>query len=196
VPQQVDIGDATRFQFSPGATSATVDGELVDGETKSYVLGANAGQTMTINIWSPNSDVYQTITGVSDGKVLVDASVKATLWTGTLPATQDYLVDVIAGNGRTSYSMGVIIPAGATATAGPTPTLSSAQFDPNAAYGKPKMVDPMNTSGSINWTTDGKLPNTEDIQMTLQDDKMYVTGKQLGFATWWFSLAFHKELLH
>jgi hypothetical protein len=141
---------------------------------------------MRVEVWSPNSDVYLAIYGV-DGNALVETSQEATSWTGDLPASQDYVVEVTASGGRTSYSVTIAIDAAGT-TPGATATVTPGELDPYAEYGTPTFSDPMNRGTTTNWARPGEqLPNTEDIQLFLADDNLYVSGKKLGWATWWFS---------
>jgi hypothetical protein len=74
-------------------------------------------------------------------------------------------------------------------TAGPSPTVTpqNAPFDPNLVYGDPDFSDPMNSSSHGNWVAGGVLPNTAYLQISLQNNEIYVTGKQPGFSTWFFS---------
>lgn len=74
-------------------------------------------------------------------------------------------------------------------TSTPTPTAIPAgeTFDPTEAYGLPTFMDPMNSGSYGNWKSGGRLPNTELIQISLDGDNMYVTGKKPGFSTWFFS---------
>ena len=75
-----------------------------------------------------------------------------------------------------------------TATSIPTTsTPSGALYDPNTLYGKPLMVDPMDSSSIGNWKSSGVLPNTEYLQIFLDDNQINVTGKRPGFSTWFFS---------
>jgi hypothetical protein len=74
-------------------------------------------------------------------------------------------------------------------TATPTPTAipPGEAFDPTGTYGTPTFMDPMNSGSYGNWKSGGRLPNTELIQISLEGDNMYVTGKKPGFSTWYFS---------
>jgi hypothetical protein len=75
-----------------------------------------------------------------------------------------------------------------TATPSPsTSTPSGAVYDPNNLYGKPSMVDPMDSSSIGNWKSSGVLPNSEYLQIFLDDNQINVTGKKPGFSTWFFS---------
>jgi hypothetical protein len=74
-------------------------------------------------------------------------------------------------------------------TATPTPTAipPGETFDPTDTYGLPTFKDPMNSGSYGNWKSDGRLPNTELLQISLEGNNMYVTGKKPGFSTWYFS---------
>jgi hypothetical protein len=180
------LPSASRIQFTAGGTGATIEGVVNGGQTLYYVLKANASQTMSVKLSSPNGDVYLGVFG-ADGQVLLNSSAQQTTWSGTLPTTQDYYLSLTAGNGTSSYTLTVDIPPGTAApTANVTPV--SGGFDPVAVYGPPTFEDPM-TGGNINdWTnpTTGLLPNTNYIKITQTDGKFYVTGKMPGFSTWYF----------
>lgn len=184
---------ATRIQFASGATSATVSGELANGGTAPYVLQASAGQTMSVEVWSPNGDVYLAVSGASDGQTLLEASANTTEWSGKLPATQDYYLTLLAGNGQTSYSITVTIPpleatAQPTSAATATPVPSGAQFDPYKTYGKPDYENTLDKNSVLEWAEqDGELPDTENIRLSLDGNKFLVTGKYSAFSTWWFN---------
>jgi hypothetical protein len=158
------------------------------GSVKYYVLTANGGQTMVIDVWSPNKDVHVGVQGVSDKQVFLDVSSKVTTWSGVLPATQDYLITLVSAFGRTSYELDVTIPA---SPAGPTATSAPAgtAFDPYATYGQPANIDYMNSTSYSFWVLPetNRLPDTENVRINIQDNQVFVTGKKLGFSTWWFS---------
>ena len=95
-----------RIQFSRGASSTTVQGKVSIALPDTYLLGARAGQVMTVQLTAPSRKVRFMIMNSKTTDVLAD---NTTNWTGTLPATGDYhiLVDADA-DGRT-YSMTVTI---------------------------------------------------------------------------------------
>ena len=86
-----------------------IDGEVEASQTVYYVLKASATQTMSVKVASPNADVYLGVFG-ADGQVLLNSSTQDTIWSGTLPTTQDYYLSLTAGNGKTSYTLTVDIP--------------------------------------------------------------------------------------
>lgn len=182
---EITAPQAVRIQFKPGTTSGTVEGELNAGQTSFYVLGANAGQTMTVIVWSPNNDVYLTVSGVSTGTALVQASEKLTSWTAPLAATQDYYLSVTASGGRTSFSITIDLP---ISVAGSTP-IPAGLMDPYVVLGTPDHEDTATGDTLTDWASPGAdaLPDDSYIRLQFKDAKLYVTGKQLGFSTWWFT---------
>jgi hypothetical protein len=152
------------------------------------VLQASATQIMTVNLWSPNGDVYLGVHAAS-GQLLLDPALHDTTWTGTLPATQDYYLSLTPGNGRSSYSLSVVIPQLPTGGTVPPTTPVAGLFDPVAAYGLPTMDDPMNGGNLNDWTnpTTRLLPDTDYIRIVETDARFYVTGKLTGFSTWYFT---------
>jgi hypothetical protein len=191
----------TRLNIEAGGNLASVRGEMNAGAVNSYLLKANAGQVLSVDIWSPNGDVYLSIVS-SDGKELLSSSAKAIRWTGAAPSSQDYTFTVTATGGMTSFSIDIVVTAeGVTKTPVPTvlsqttgtpkPTsgsVATGPFDPYTIYGPPSMKDPMNGGNIADWVaSDGKLPNTNSIKITVDDAKFYVIGKRSGWATWWFS---------
>ena len=84
----------TRIRFAPGRSSATVSGSLASRGTRSYILNASAGQSMTVRVKSGN--VWVDIGGNDVGKGV----------TIELRSTDSYIITVHnAGNGTTKYSL-------------------------------------------------------------------------------------------
>lgn len=71
-----------------------------------------------------------------------------------------------------------------------TPTRQPAvAFDPYTTYGNPTYRNDMTVANFTEWAPPetGKLPNNETISLVFKDGKLYVTGKQRDFSTWWFT---------
>ncbi len=101
---------AQRVNFASGATSITLNGKTVNGFVFSYALGCKAGQTMTATLNVPASTAYLDIFGLATG-TLLSASAQVNTWTGALPATEDYIIEVIPKNGQVvNYSLTVSVP--------------------------------------------------------------------------------------
>ena len=85
--------------FASGATSASLTGTTVNGYLFSYSLNCAAGQTLTATLAQPTSTATLDIYGLSSG-TLVDASAGYNSWSGMLPQTQDYIIEVIPTNNQ------------------------------------------------------------------------------------------------
>lgn len=89
----------TRIRFARGKSSATVTGTLNSGSGRSYVLGARAGQYMTVRVSSRDSisvDVGGNDLGEGD--------------TIELRSTDDYIITVYNDDGyQANYSLYVAI---------------------------------------------------------------------------------------
>ena len=83
-----------RISFARGAISGSVDGATSDRRTVAYLVRAMGGQQMTVELTAPRDTAGLTIYGLEDGQPLVRAVSGATSWTGELPATQDYVIEV------------------------------------------------------------------------------------------------------
>jgi hypothetical protein len=106
---------------------------LNNGQTLTYVVAGKKDQTMQLDVWSPNGDVYLAMSGASSGQVFVSAGDKKITWGGVLPQDQDYYASVTAGGGQTSYTLTIrVYPAAGGGTGGTTEL-----FDP---YAKPSAV--------------------------------------------------------
>ncbi len=100
---------AARVKFAAGASSAALNGSTPNGYVISYALACKANQTMTVSLNVPASSAYLDIFGLASGTILSPAS-KATTWTGTLPATEDYIIEVIPNNGQVvNYTLTVTV---------------------------------------------------------------------------------------
>ncbi len=99
-----------RISFSPGGTSATVQGTLAPNGIDRYVLRALAGQTMVINFAPSQQNVTLSISG-ADGTVLASGAARIDTWKGQLPSTQDYYIAVLSNaEVVATYSLQVTIP--------------------------------------------------------------------------------------
>jgi hypothetical protein len=98
-----------RIQFARGAYSKSVWGRGSAAQTISYVLWARANQTMTATLTSSTGTAYLAIRGFSGGQTLVASSASQTSWTGTLPQSQEYIIDVVQGGTWVDFTLTVKI---------------------------------------------------------------------------------------
>lgn len=104
-----------RIQFAPGATATTVHGSVQFSTRREYVLRALAGQTMHIELISSDGSANFAVAGLSDGQPLKRLENSDTVWRGTLPITQDYLLQVATPtNAAVTYELYVEITSPAT----------------------------------------------------------------------------------
>ncbi|HZS08514.1 MAG TPA: hypothetical protein VFD58_27015 [Blastocatellia bacterium] len=118
VAAQESSGPVTRIQFKRGATSATYKGVVSFPGGAQYVLGARAGQQMSVKVESPNRSVSFQITGPDYRKVTEPADNSFSEWSGTLKKTGDYHINLATTEDKARYTLTVSITGSATAPAG------------------------------------------------------------------------------
>ena len=84
--------------FASGSSSITLNGTTAYGYPFDYSLNCGAGQTMTANLNVPSSTAYLDIFGGATSEMLLNDSARASTWTGVLPQTQPYVVEVVPNN--------------------------------------------------------------------------------------------------
>lgn len=99
-----------RITFAPGAISAQTQGVTAESRVVTYLLKANGGQTMTVNLNAPPNSAGITIYGLQDGQPLIRSQSGATSWTGALPMTQDYVIQVVPfGNDTVNFMLDITV---------------------------------------------------------------------------------------
>jgi hypothetical protein len=68
------------------------------------------GQTMSVNLIVPNSKRGTLVIYGTDGAMLLSNRASVMQWSGLLPRTQDYFIDVKPETGAMSYTLQVTIP--------------------------------------------------------------------------------------
>ena len=90
------ISESVRIEFDSGSNGASVEGELTTESLHAYVLGASAGQTMTIWLDSPDKTAVVDV-WTPEGDFLTSGSLFANRNSDifvTLPDDGDYYLDV------------------------------------------------------------------------------------------------------
>jgi hypothetical protein len=114
-----DAADAPRtLRFARGHSSVTVQGAVVRGDHDRWRFGARAGQQATLKItaleknavfqvWRPGAKLPATADGRIEGQPLDGAADidEATDWSGVLPDSGDYVVEVSGTRGNASYRL-------------------------------------------------------------------------------------------
>ena len=85
-----------RVQFARGASSATLKGTLTGDETRDYLLGAQAGQTMRVQMATKKTFLSFNVLPPHSDEALVVGQNQADpqQWAGTLPTDGDYRLRV------------------------------------------------------------------------------------------------------
>jgi hypothetical protein len=99
-----------RVAFDPGAISAQRSGSTPGGLIVSYVVRASAGQKMKLQLGAPGGNAVLGVYGYQDGQPYLRSAVESTTFDMTLPATEDYIIQVIPRGGEVaSYNLNVEI---------------------------------------------------------------------------------------
>jgi hypothetical protein len=108
----------TRIAFATGATTAFLNGSIAAHGTHQYVVNIGADQLLDVSL-TPQEGLHTSIYGV-DGTVLQSGMGEAVGFRGTVPSTQDYIIQVSAADQAVSYSLNVTIPQRITFDSGQT----------------------------------------------------------------------------
>jgi hypothetical protein len=103
-------GITKRVRFAKGKSSATFSNAVIRGERDTYILGAKAGQRMTVRVTAlENNAAFQIETpggGYFQGAGEMDDATNVTV---RLPDTGDYRIIVGGTRGNASYRLTVSI---------------------------------------------------------------------------------------
>jgi hypothetical protein len=127
-PRTTPTVQPTRIAFEPGATSATIAGNLTAQSADHYVIRAMADQLMDVSVFAPQDAVRLMVYGV-DGTVLKSGMGEFPSSQGYLPKTQDYLIRIEA-NSSVEYTLSVIIPQRIAFQPGTTSTSIEGELSP------------------------------------------------------------------
>lgn len=96
-----------RVRFTPGTSSARINGGLTPGSSVRYVLGARNGQFLTINMVPFGSGIFYQIFN-PEGSFLLNQVAAQAPYRGQLWQSGDHVIEVInRGNRNTSYQIAV-----------------------------------------------------------------------------------------
>jgi hypothetical protein len=107
---QVETGEtkpaSRRVQFKRGLSSTTVQGRVSIALPDTLIVGARAGQVMSVQLTAPSKSVRFMLMTAKTTDSLADNTRS---WTGTLPETGDYIIIVDADAKASTYSMTISI---------------------------------------------------------------------------------------
>ena len=95
-----------RLQFKRGTSSTTVTGKVSIALPDTYLVGARAGQVMTLKLTALRKSVRFLLMSPTTRNLVAD---NAREWTGTLPETGDYYIIIDADERNSTYSMTISI---------------------------------------------------------------------------------------
>jgi hypothetical protein len=99
-----------RLKFAKGKSAVTVSDAVLRDEVHYYLVKANQGQTMTVKITSLEKNASFRIIKPSGGYVQGASEMEEpTNWTGTLPESGDYKIEVGPDRGNATYRLTVRI---------------------------------------------------------------------------------------
>ncbi|HEV2879887.1 MAG TPA: hypothetical protein VGX24_01165 [Pyrinomonadaceae bacterium] len=103
-------GLTKRVRFARGRTTATLKNSVVRGTRDRYLVGARAGQEMTVSINSVERNAVFAIYAPSHDTLEGAGEMhEATSWSGKLPESGDYVVEVGGTRGNATYTLKVSI---------------------------------------------------------------------------------------
>jgi len=95
-----------RLQFKRGTSESTVQGKVSIALPDTYLVGARAGQVMTVKLTAPRKAVRFLVMSPSTRSLVAD---NARDWTGVLDETGDYTIIIDSDARNSAYSMTVSI---------------------------------------------------------------------------------------
>lgn len=95
-----------RVQFKRGASSTTLQGKVSIALPDTYLVGARAGQVMTVELTAPRKSVRFHVMSPTTRSLVAD---NRRSWTGALPESGDYTILVDADAEGGTYSMTISI---------------------------------------------------------------------------------------
>ena len=96
-----------RVQFARGTSSTTLGGRVTLSLPDQLIVGARAGQVMTVQLTSPRKSVRFTVMTYKTTNLLTDNNKVG--WHGTLPETGDYIILVEGDTKGATYSITISI---------------------------------------------------------------------------------------
>jgi peptidoglycan/xylan/chitin deacetylase (PgdA/CDA1 family) len=107
---QVAVRPPAPLVFPPGGTTALIRRTIGANGIDTFVLHGVAGQTLSAVIRSVHHDVLLSSYGLTDHRTLVGIQTEATAWSGTLQATQAYVIKAVtAADTPVAYTLRVTL---------------------------------------------------------------------------------------
>jgi hypothetical protein len=103
-------GLTKRVRFARGRTTTTLKNSVVRGTRDRYLVGARAGQKMTVSVTSVERNAVFTIHAPSNDTLEgAGEAHNAKSWSGKLPESGDYVIEVGGTRGNANYTLKVTV---------------------------------------------------------------------------------------
>ena len=106
----MDLSSATHVSMEPGATSLIVEGNLGADETARFILGAHEGDLLSAHALSPEEDIDVSVHRLDEETELYDANEVDSFWSGRLPETLGYLIELEGASEESLYALEIEVP--------------------------------------------------------------------------------------
>jgi hypothetical protein len=99
------------IQFARGRSMAILKGAVLRGERARYLLRARAGQSIMVRVTSVEGNAVFSLYPPGRSRPLpgTEENADATHWTGTLPRSGDYRLQIGATRGNATYDLRVTV---------------------------------------------------------------------------------------
>ena len=94
-----------RVQFKRGTSSTTLQGTVTRALSETYLVGARAGQVMTVKLTGANKSLSFLVSSPTTTSLIADNTRD---WTGMLPETGDYVI-IVQADARATYSITISV---------------------------------------------------------------------------------------
>lgn len=107
VQPQSDEGKTVRVKFARGKSSAEYKDIAVRGTTNDYIVEARAGQKMTVRLRPENRKNSPSFVIIPPQGSQQLEQERGDYWSGKLPETGEYIIEVVSGFGNTGYMLNI-----------------------------------------------------------------------------------------
>jgi hypothetical protein len=182
-PALADDVRTERVQFEKGATSARLEGTVVGYQSVDYLLGAAAGQEMSVRISADNRFLYFNVidSSTEDALFVGSSAAEPNRWSGTLPSDGDYKVQVYLmrnearRSGKAGYSLDISITT-------PSPVRSAAGAD-ETVRGFDQVLSLQGITFHVSCPNEGSLNQLKIVPGGLEIDNSVITEEVDGSVT-------------
>ena len=112
------LADTTTVRFRAGGDNASYSGRIRGDETARFLIDARGGQLMQVSLRAGNPQAYFNVLPPGSREALFNGSVEGNRFSGRLPATGRYVVEVYLmraaarRNETSDFTLSIAIPAG------------------------------------------------------------------------------------